>query len=105
MSPWRLRRVLRAAQWEHPDARAAFINRQEGAAVDVLAMRSQRVRNNVDGPVGEQVVGTNLDHAWRCASAGGEDRGEVQVVRDHDETVLVCPRKDVGVWRGCFTDS
>lgn len=68
-------------------------------------MRSRRVRNNVDRTVREQVVGPNLHDAWRCASAGGEDGGEVQVVRDHYETVLVCPRKDVGVWRGSFTDS
>jgi hypothetical protein len=62
-------------------------------------MGSQRVGNNVDDIVGEQVLGTNLHDAWRCGSAGGQDCREVQVVRDYHEPVLMCPRKDFGVWR------
>jgi hypothetical protein len=59
-------------------------------------VRFEGVNDGADDLVREKVLSSNLDDARRCPSARGEDRREVQVVRDDDEAVFVRPRQDFG---------
>jgi hypothetical protein len=63
------------------------------------------VNDGADDLVSEKVLSSDLDDARRRPSVRGEDCGEVEVVRDDDEAVLVRPRQDLGVWRGRSPDS
>src|SRR6266545_1998589 len=100
---WGLRKTVRSPEWQQSYARPSLVDRQEGASLDVLSMRLDGVCNDAYGTVGEQVLGADLDHTRRRASAGRQDRREVEVV-DDDEVVLVRPRQDLDVWRGRCPD-
>jgi len=45
-----------------------------------------------------------VNYARPFNGSGREDRREVQIVGDEDETVLMCPRQDLDVRRGRRTD-
>jgi hypothetical protein len=51
--------------------------------------RFNRLGDDADGMIGEQVLGSDLHDARRGFSAGRKDCREVQVVRDENELVLV----------------
>jgi hypothetical protein len=91
----RLRGTLRPLERQHPDARPAFVNRQECASLDVLTMRFECPGDDAHGLNREQVLSSELHHTRRGAGAGREDCREVQVIREDDELVLVRPRQNL----------
>jgi len=70
----------------------------------VVPVRFEGVNDGADDLVREKVLSSDLDDARRCAGARGEDRREVEVVRDDDEAVLVRPPQDLDVRRRRSTD-
>ena len=104
VKPTTLREVFRSAERQHSHARRCLVDREQRATLDVVPVRFEGVYDGADDAVTEKILGSDLDDAGRRSSAGGEGCREVEVVRNDDELVLVCPRQDLDVRRVCRTD-
>ena len=81
-----------------------FVNRQERTSLDVLTIRFESpVRRCATTLIREQVLSADLHDARPGDGARREYCGEVEIVRDEDEVVLVRPRQDLVVGRGRST--
>ena len=70
----------------------------------MIPVRFEGVNDGADDIVSEKVLSSDLHDTRRSSSAGREDCGEVEVVRDDDELVLLRLRQDLGVSRCRRTD-
>lgn len=84
------------AQRQDPDAGPAFVDRQEGASLDVLSVCLEWVGDNAHGSIGQQILSAELDDARPTDGTRGEDCREVQIVGDKDKRVVVGRRH---VWQ------
>ena len=67
-------------------------------------MRSEGSGDEGHGAFGKQILRSDLHHTRPVDLARGKDGREIQVIREHDDAVLVGPRQDLIVGRGCRSD-
>lgn len=52
---------------------------------------------------GDRIIDPSLNHAWAARVCNGENVAKIEVMRKHDESIVVGERHDLGVERSRIT--